>query len=148
MHINADALLDALRDKGLRITEPRRAVCEVIASAHDDHLTAASIHRRAASRSPMDESTVYRTLEALEAAGLVAHSHMGHGPSVYHLAEEASHTHLVCDSCGATISIPDDEFERLLEGITRATGFVASSRHFAIGGSCGSCAEVEQRARG
>ncbi len=141
MHIDAEALLEALRGRGLRITEPRRAVCEVIAASHDEHLTAALIHERASATAPMDESTVYRTLEALETAGIVEHSHMGHGPAVYHLAEEAHHTHLVCDTCGTTHAIPDEEFERLVAGIVEATGFVPSSHHFAIAGICRTCRE-------
>ena len=45
MHIEADDLLAALRRAGLRITAPRRAVCEILAESHDEHLTAATLAR-------------------------------------------------------------------------------------------------------
>ena len=142
MHITAENLVDALGDRGYRITNARRAVCEVVAAAHDEHLSAADIYDRARVKSGtrLDRSTVYRTLEALEDAGLLAHSHMGHGPSVYHLAEDAGHQHLICRRCGATTTLPREESERLAASITVATGFVADLNHFALSGVCANCA--------
>lgn len=141
MHITADKLIDALSGRGYRITGARRAVCEVMAAAHDAHLSAADIYSRAREKSGtrLDRSTVYRTLEALEESGLLAHSHMGHGPSVYHLAEDAGHQHLICRRCGTTITLPQVESERLAGSITRATGFVADLNHFALSGLCADC---------
>ncbi len=141
MHITADKLVDALSDRGYRITNARRAVCEVVAAAHDEHLSAADIYDRARSMSEtrIDRSTVYRTLEALEDSGLLAHSHMGHGPSVYHLAEDSGHQHLICRGCGVTVTLPEAETERLVRSITTATGFVADLNHFALSGLCADC---------
>jgi Fur family transcriptional regulator, ferric uptake regulator len=142
MHITADKLVDALSVRGYRITNARRAVCEVVAAAHDEHLSAADIYDRARAQSGtrLDRSTVYRTLEALEDSGLLAHSHMGHGPSVYHLAEDAGHQHLICRHCGTTTTLPREESENLAAAITRATGFVADLNHFALSGLCADCA--------
>jgi len=83
---------------------------------------------------------VYRTLEALEDSGLLAHSHMGHGPSVYHLAEDAGHQHLICRRCGTTTTLPREESENLAASITVATGFIADLNHFALSGLCADCA--------
>ena len=143
MHIAADALIDALSQKGYRITKARRAVCEVVAAAHDEHLSAADMYDRARAKSGtrLDRSTVYRTLEALEESGLLAHSHLGHGPSVYHLAEDAGHQHLICRRCGRTATLPEEETRRLVDAITVATGFVADVNHFALSGLCASCAD-------
>ena len=71
MHISADILVEALRSQGLRITAARRAVCAVIAERHGQHLTAATILNdvRATEGAKADQSTVYRTLDALEEAG-------------------------------------------------------------------------------
>lgn len=142
MHITSEALVDALSSRGYRITTARRAVCEVIVGAHDDHLSATDIYDRARARSGarVDRSTVYRTLEALEDSGLLAHSHMGHGPSVYHLAEDAGHQHLICRGCGTTLTLPFAETERLTQSITAATGFVPDVNHFALSGLCAGCA--------
>ena len=142
MHVTADKLISALSSRGYRITKARRAVCEVVAAAHDDHLSAADIYDRARAQNGarLDRSTVYRTLEALEDSGLLVHSHMGHGPSVYHLAEDAGHQHLICRSCGKTLTLPDTETQRLVDAITAATGFVPDVNHFALSGLCAECA--------
>lgn len=141
VHITAGKLIDALSGEGYRITNARRAVCEVLASSHDEHLSAADIYSRAKAQTGtrLDRSTVYRTLEALEDSGLLTHSHLGHGPSVYHLAEDGGHQHLVCLRCGKTFTLPEDETRRLVESIARSTGFVLDASHFALSGLCVDC---------
>lgn len=141
MHVSASDLIDALRAAGLRITKPRRVVCEIVAKGHDDHLTAAAIEERAArAGTPVTTSTVYRTLEALEEAEIVTHTHLGHGPSVYHLAADPPHQHLVCSGCGAATAVDEEHLAGLLEEITRRTGFVPDTSHFGLSGVCARCA--------
>ena len=142
MHIEPETLLKALRSQGLRITRARRAVCAVIAERHDEHLTAASILAAvgAGDNARADQSTVYRTLDALEQADLLVHSHLGHGPAVYHLAAEAEHQHVVCRRCGATASVPTTGLSDWLEQLEIATGFVVDPTHFAVTGLCPRCA--------
>lgn len=142
MHIEPDTLIEALRSQGLRITRARRAVCAVIAERHGEHLTAASILESVASNdhAKADQSTVYRTLDALEQAGLLVHSHLGHGPAVYHLTSEAEHQHVVCRRCGATASVPMNGIAEWLDHLERTTGFVVDPTHFAVTGLCQKCA--------
>lgn len=141
MHIRSDDLLDALSAQGYRITAARRAICEVIATAHDDHLDAAAILEKVeALGASADQSTVYRTLEALEVAGLLTHAHLGHGAAVYHLAQEAPHQHLVCDDCGRTVAVRADDLADWSDTIRSKTGFSVEPSHFALTGLCEQCA--------
>ena len=141
VHITAGKLIDALSSEGYRITNARRAVCEVLASSHDEHLSAADIFSRAQAQTGtrLDRSTVYRTLEALEDSGLLTHSHLGHGPSVYHLAEDSGHQHLICLGCGKTLTLGERETRKLVETIAGSTGFVVDANHFALSGLCADC---------
>ncbi len=140
MHISAETLIEILRERGLRITAPRRAVCEVIAAGHDDHLDATTIAERATTDSgPIDTATVYRTLETLIEAGLLTHTHLPHGAAVYHLAQSAPHTHLVCDTCGSVTSLGTDPMHAVENQILETTGFTPDLAHFAISGRCESC---------
>ncbi|MEA2001361.1 MAG: Fur family transcriptional regulator [Actinomycetota bacterium] len=142
MHISPDVLVDALRSQGLRITVARRAVCAVVAERHGHHLTAASILEEARTEqgATVDQSTVYRTLDALQDAGLLAHSHLGHGPAVYHLVSEAAHQHVVCNECGATASIPAEDLADWVTTLQESTGFEIDPTHFAVTGLCAECA--------
>ncbi|HEY6628653.1 MAG TPA: Fur family transcriptional regulator [Acidimicrobiia bacterium] len=143
MHITADDLIATLRDRGLRITDARRAVCGVIAHSHGDHLDAATIHNKAMTDlgTDLDLSTVYRTLEVLEEAGAVRHAHLGEA-AVYHLAEEQPHQHLVCRLCGSTTALPASDLVGFLTSVEQLTGFVADVEHFALWGVCSNCSSV------
>jgi Fur family ferric uptake transcriptional regulator len=114
----------------------------VIAAAHDDHLDAAAIRDRVIGDGgpTIDLSTVYRTLEVLEDANLLAHSHLGHGPAVYHLAADADHQHLVCGSCGRTVAVGSDRLAEWTKPIEEHTGFIVEPSHFALTGTCADCA--------
>ncbi|HEX9644364.1 MAG TPA: Fur family transcriptional regulator [Acidimicrobiia bacterium] len=139
MHISADQLIDALRGEGHRITRARTAICEVLAVSHTEHLDAGAIRERIGADG-VDLSTVYRTLDALEEAGVLAHTHLGHGPAVYHLAEEAHHQHLVCERCGLTVALAAEDLEQWTGEIRTRTGFVIEPSHFALTGLCAACA--------
>lgn len=138
MHLSGDVLVAALRRSGLRVTAPRLAICQVLAESHDDHLTAAELHRRAEQMAgkSIDPSTVYRTIEALEGVGTLHHVHLGHGPSVVHLSERADHHHLVCEVCGRTEDVPLDQLADLIQEVADRFGFVADGVHFALVGRC------------
>jgi Fur family transcriptional regulator, ferric uptake regulator len=140
MHVTADDLVAALRAAGLRATGPRRAVCEVIASQHGEHLTAATILERVEGQ--VDQATVYRTLDALEQAGVVSHTHLGHGPSVYHLADDPAHHHIVCSRCGEAVELPPSDLAGAIEAVASRTGYQVEPGHFALSGVCPRCASA------
>jgi Fur family ferric uptake transcriptional regulator len=89
-------------------------------------------------------STVYRTMEVLERAGLVEHLHTGTGPAVWHLTGH-DHQHLVCQVCGAVVEVGDAEMAGLVSHVEEQFGFVLDTRHFALVGRCASCASVPAR---
>lgn len=140
MHVSADQLIEQLRSDGLRITPPRRAVCEILARDHGRHLTLAELHESAAAHlgSPIDQSTVYRTVDALEEHGLVEHVHLGDGPAIVHLSSDHHH-HFVCESCGTTVGVPAEQISTALGEVAAAHGFVIDSVHVGIVGTCESC---------
>jgi Fur family ferric uptake transcriptional regulator len=141
---NAEQMIEALRAQGLRITQARRVVCRVLAASRNAHLSAADISDRvnALHGLSVNQSTVYRTLETLEASGLVQHTHMGHGALVYHLTDEPPHQHLVCVDCGSTTAVPESELSHFFDAISQRTGFVPDPTHVALSGRCSGCAAV------
>ena len=141
MHIDGTVLLDSLRASGLRITVARRAVCRVLGEAHDDHLTASDLHEKveALIGSPVDPSTIYRTIDVLERSGHLRHVHFGHGPGVVHLIDRGEHHHIVCENCGRTVDLSLGELDPLAD-ILRSQGFRIGSVHFALVARCENCA--------
>jgi Fe2+ or Zn2+ uptake regulation protein len=105
------------------------------------HLSAENLAEAVQSRAPdVHISTIYRNLDELEALGVVAHSHLGHGPATYCLATSA-HSHFVCSECGAIIEAPDELFRSLARTVQTKLGFVIDPHHFAILGRCADCTD-------
>lgn len=131
------SLLEALRGKG-RVTTARRALLAALSNS-DGHRTAEDLADEVRAAYPaVHRATIYRSLEAMTEMGLIEHTHLGHGPAVYHLAEGAHH-HLVCEGCGAVIEAPPALFDELSRTIRDAYGFEVTSRHFAVIGRCRDC---------
>jgi Fur family ferric uptake transcriptional regulator len=139
------ALHDELRARGERITKARRAVLDVLADT-DEHLTTEEL-LSAVNRAEPDvhRATVYRTVDRLAELGIVEHTHLGHGPAVYHLANDL-HQHLVCESCGRITEVP----MAILRGVERRLhdeyGFTMSPMHFSIVGRCQRCRDEAEHA--
>jgi Fur family ferric uptake transcriptional regulator len=142
MTVGVDDLVDALRQQGLRITPARTAVCEVLADRPDEHLDVSTVHElaEASAGRPIDQSTVYRTLETLEETGLVGHVHLADRRLV-HLAAEAHH-HLTCERCGKTVDVPADQLGAALGPVAARHGFTLDTLHFAVVGRCVECSSL------
>lgn len=140
MQVNAERLLASLKLSGLRMTASRKAVCQVLAESHDEHLTATDLHRRVEeiTGTRVDPSTIYRTIDILSEAGFLHHVHFGHGPGVVHLSEESQHHHIVCEACGRTVDLDQEELESLAE-VLDSHGYTSGSVHFAIIAHCQNC---------
>jgi Fur family ferric uptake transcriptional regulator len=135
-----DAVADRLRGEGLRWTAQRRTVIEALAMA-DGHVTGAEIVERCRARDPGTiPSTVYRTLDVLEALGLVRHGHGADGREEYHVLPVREHGHAYCSRCGATWEIGPETAETLVAALRSADGFELDVGHVTLVGRCRSCA--------
>jgi Fur family transcriptional regulator, ferric uptake regulator len=133
-----EEVLALVRARGGRATASRRILLEVLFEA-DEHLTAEELTRAVQSRAPdVHLSTIYRNLEDLQDLGVIAHTHLGHGPATYQLASLA-HAHFLCESCGTSFEAPDELFQGLAAAASQRFGFTIDPHHFAILGRCSSC---------
>ena len=131
-------LLELMRTRGLRVTRTRRALLEQLATT-PTHLTADELTERVcAAAGRVHQATIYRSLDALEDAGLVEHVHLGHGRAVYHLVDDLHH-HLVCESCGAVAQAPDGLLAGVARSLSETHGFEMRPYHFAVMGRCRNC---------
>jgi Fe2+ or Zn2+ uptake regulation protein len=90
-----------LRQRGMRATGQRLAILEALGAA-GRALTAREIHQRVRAAYPtISLDTVYRTLAALTAAGLVGQINLQNREAArYELQGEVHHHHAVCLGCG------------------------------------------------
>jgi Fe2+ or Zn2+ uptake regulation protein len=134
------AVLDALRAGGGRTTTGRRAIVTALLTGPDHHVTAEELAATVQADHPdVHLSTVYRTLDALEHAGIVQRVVLGPGGAVYHLTDHAHH-HLVCESCGAVLEVPAGVVGRLAGDVRVTYGFELSTSHLSLSGRCRECA--------
>jgi Fur family ferric uptake transcriptional regulator len=132
--------LTAVRDCGLRLSSARRIVLEALFGASGP-LTAEEIAGGAGGRvPPCDLASVYRNLETLEAAGVLRHVHVGHGPGLYLPAGSAMEL-VVCERCGARADIDPRVTADVRAAVGAATGFVPRFDHFPLAGLCPRCAD-------
>lgn len=142
-----EAVLELLRTNGGRVTSPRRAILRSLID-HDGHPTAEQLTADVQARHPdTHESTVYRFLDDLERLGVIDHVHLGHGPAVYHFADDTHH-HLVCEACGRVVEVPDRALDDLRRRLRSDFDFEMEPRHFAVPGRCRSCAESPEVSSG
>jgi Fur family ferric uptake transcriptional regulator len=135
----SERLVPLLKARGYRLTPQRRVILDALERARH-HTTAEDIARRVAERFPgVDASTVYRTLELLEALGLVTHTHFDDGITRWHLASEEAHQHLVCRSCGEEQELDLALLQPFARRIRERFRFDPDMAHFAIAGLCARC---------
>ena len=110
-------------EKGLRITEQRKVIAQVLSDA-EDHPDVESVHERASAiDSGISIATVYRTVRLFEEAGILERHDFGDGRARYEAAPEAHHDHLIDVETGKVIEFVDPELESLQRQIAERLGF-------------------------
>ena len=110
-------------EKGLRITEQRKVIAQVLSDA-EDHPDVESVHERAAAiDAGISIATVYRTVRLFEEAGILERHDFGDGRARYEAAPEAHHDHLIDVETGKVIEFVDPELELLQKQIAEKLGF-------------------------
>lgn len=113
-----------LRKAGLKVTHPRMRILDLLGTTEKKHLTAEEVYRELLDQGDdIALATVYRVLNQFESAGIVCRHHFEGGQSVYELAQEGHHDHMVCMETGRVIEFESPEIERLQEQIAAEHGY-------------------------
>jgi Fur family transcriptional regulator, ferric uptake regulator len=140
-----------LEHKCFRLTAAREAVMDVLTQT-EDHVSAEDIYLTVHEVHPsIGLTTIYRTLELLQQAGIVNKFEFGHGRAKFELSEEYStkqhHHHLICKKCKKIIDY-SDFLEEEREYIKKAEAGLAKIYNFSIEGHLihfyGTCAECRK----
>ncbi|MDH4020860.1 MAG: ferric iron uptake transcriptional regulator [Xanthomonadales bacterium] len=113
-----------LRKAGLKVTQPRKRILELLDEAGNKHVTADDIYRvLIQAGEDIGLATVYRVLNQFEAAGLVVKHNFEGGQAYYELDSGDHHDHMVCVETGTVIEFSNAEIERLQADIAAEHGY-------------------------
>ena len=118
-----DTLEELCKKKGVRLTEQRKVIAQVMASS-SDHPDVDELHKRINKLdSKISIATVYRTVKLFEEAGIVAKHDFKGNKARYEQAPEEHHDHLIDVNSGEIIEFVDEDIELLQKKVADKLGY-------------------------
>ena len=118
-----NSLLDKCNKLGLKMTEQRRIITQVL-SESKDHPDVELVYKRA---SKIDKNigiaTVYRTIKLFEENNIIEKHEFKDGRFRYEEVPEEHHDHLIDIKTGEIIEFVDDEIEKLQKKVAEKHGY-------------------------
>lgn len=135
----------ALRLRGVRLTDPRRLVVRRAVSYL--HFTAEELVKDVRSiDASVARGTVYRTLALLHQAGVMEKHDFRYGAPNYEVTfGKAHHDHLMCVRCGEIIEFQAPRIETLQQEVVKRYGYQLLSHTHKLYGLCRSCQRVDPK---
>lgn len=129
----------AMEAAGYRLTEPRRAVAQLVA-AREGHFSAADLIDDARVRGlGVGRATIFRSLELMTELGVLERLDLPSGEHAYVACEPVHHHHVVCAMCGRVTEIDDRGLAAAVGDIERRTGWQVDSHRLELYGRCPRC---------
>jgi Fur family ferric uptake transcriptional regulator len=142
-----------LRTKGLKVTNQRIAILEVLSNRPGKHLTAEEIYDYVKKEYPdIGLATVYRTIQLLSELNLIDKLNLDDGYVRYEIGPKDQadnchhHHHLICLECGNIYAFQDDLLENLENKIVETLGFEVSDHEVKLYGHCKNCLKKKGKA--
>jgi Fur family transcriptional regulator, ferric uptake regulator len=128
----------ALLEQNLKLTKPRKALIDVVLRKRGWHFQAEDLMRELNERAPgvVSRATIYRTLDLLVHAGILAKTRIHENSYRYELADtESHHHHLVDMNTGKVVEFQGDkELHRMLKRVCDEHGFTEHYHVFEVFG--------------
>ncbi len=130
-----------IRQQGFRLTPQRQLILDAVCEG-GGHTTVDEIYERVQVKSlAVNRSTVYRNLEFLQSVQLIVTAEIG-GRTVYEIAHDHPHHHLLCRACGQVVEINQDILAPAFIAIAQQHGFRVDTDHLVLSGRCTNCYNV------
>jgi Fur family ferric uptake transcriptional regulator len=150
MSVDKDRFKEILKQKGLKVTNQRVRVLEVLSNSPDKHLTAEEIYELIKADYPeIGLATVYRTIQLLLELNLIDHINLDDGFVRYEIGNmdenpmKHHHHHLICLTCGKVFSFEDDLLDELEKRIMDNVSFKVLDHEVKLYGKCKDCLAKE-----
>lgn len=109
-------IINLFREKGLKVTSQRLAICKFILS-RKDHPTAEQIYQELRTEHPtISLGTIYKNLNLLKELGLIQELGFKEG-SVRYDPDMELHVNMVCSNCGKISDYKAENVEKLWSAI-------------------------------
>ena len=124
-----------LKQAGLKTTQPRLKVLDVLETSQNHHMTAEDVYKRLLeTEQEIGLATVYRILTQFETAGLVIRHNFEGGRALYELDNGAHHDHMVCVKCGKVFEFFDRTIEQRQRNVATKAGFAMEGHSLSLYG--------------
>lgn len=127
---------EQLAAKGYRMTKPRQEIFAVL--GHAPQSVVEIMNELNKKELQIDKVTIYRTLTSFVELGIVEETQFKNKISVYELADQDHHHHVVCEACGKIEDIHLDE-NLLVQAAKKNSSFQITSHHLEFFGLCKKC---------
>jgi Fur family ferric uptake transcriptional regulator len=109
---------------GLKVTRARRSILRLLETHPNSHLSAYDIHQQLFDKKKsVGIATVYRVLNQFVEAGICVRHNFETGQSLYELAPDVHHDHMVCLSTGMVIEFEDELIEERQKKMAAEKGY-------------------------
>ncbi len=113
-----------IRSVGLKVTRARRSILRLLETHPNSHLSAYDIHQQLFDKKKsVGIATVYRVLNQFAEAGICVRHNFETGQSLYELAPDVHHDHMVCLSTGMVIEFEDELIEERQKKMAAEKGY-------------------------
>lgn len=129
-----------IKKAGLKVTSPRLLILRLLQTTSNKHLSAEEIFTTLKEQNTgLPLGTIYRVLQQFEAHQLVMSHRFDAQRTVFELADQAHHDHIMCQQCEAIEEFYCDTIEQGQENIATKLGYKLTSHHMILYGLCSAC---------
>ena len=135
-----EPLVDALGEAGYRLTEPRRAVAELVA-ARAGHVTANDLIADAQARDlGIGRATIFRALDLFTELEVLERIDLPSGDHAYvPCLPTHHHHHVICQRCGKVTEVEDLGLGDALAAMEQKSGWRVERHRLELYGVCPEC---------
>lgn len=136
--MDTQGIIGFFREKGLKVTSQRLAICNFILSRRD-HPTAETIFRKLRNEYPtISLGTIYKNLHLLQELGLIQELGFNEG-SVRYDPDMEVHVNMVCSKCGKISDYKADKVEKLWNALISDIGIKPKGQRIDLYYECDDC---------
>lgn len=137
MTVSTEENIKTLKKVGLKITEPRLKILALMQRSNMQHFSAEDVYKLLLEEGEeIGLATVYRVLNQFDEADILTRHNFEGNKSVFELAPQKHHDHIICMDCGKVFEFNDDIIEKRQKEISEQHGIKLATHNLYLYGKC------------